>query len=161
MPVQTFKPSSLVMGEPVAFGQRYTYATDHALETMTSEGYFNGARSRLRAGDTLRVLQLEYADPQRPDNRVVAWTDLLVQAASADGVKVVDERPAVSVPAPKAKPKARNRRTQERYVEDSGAKVVEEDDGTFAVETPDGRFDGLKSLIEAQDIAAGAAPLPQ
>lgn len=161
MPAQTFKTSSLVMGEPVSFGQRYTYAADHDLAVMTAEGYFSGARSRLRAGDTIRVLQLEHADPQRPDNRVVAWTDLLVQAVGAGGVEVVDERPAVNVPEPKKKPTARNRRAEERYVEDSGATVVEDDDGTFAVETTDGRFAGLKSLVEAQDIAAGAAPLPQ
>lgn len=161
MPAQTFKSSNLIMGEPVTFGQRYTYAADHALAVMTAKDYFNPARSRLRAGDTIRVLQLEHADPQRPDNRVVSWTDLLVQAVGADGVEVVDERPAVTVPEPKAKPKTQNRRARERYVEDSDAKVVEEDDGTFAVETSDGRFTGLKSLVEAQDIAAGAAPLPQ
>jgi len=161
MPAQTFAKTHMTIGEPVTFGQRHTYAIDHDLAVMTAAGYFNPARSRLRAGDTIRVIQLEYNEQQRPDNRVVAWTDLLVQSVSDDGVEVVDERPAVTVPEPKAKPKTRNRRAQERYVEGSDAKVVEEDDGTFAVETSDGRFDGLKSLIEAQDIAAGAAPLPQ
>lgn len=155
----TFQPGRLILGEPVPFGQRYTYPTSHALEVVTAPKYFDAARSRLRAGDTIRVVQLANQDYAAPANWVMAYVDLVVMEVSAAGVKVAEERPAVSVPEPEAAPPPPEPEA-ERYIRADGAEVVKEDGG-YTVKLGDERLAHLKSLAAAKAVAAGDAPLPR
>lgn len=155
----TFQPSRLILGEPVPFGQRYAYPTSHALEVVMAPKYFDAARSRLRAGDTIRVVRLANQDYDAPTNWVMAYVDLMVMEVSAAGVKVAEERPAVSVPEPEMAPPAPEPEA-ERYIKADGAEVVKEDGG-YTVKLGDERLAHLKSLAAAKAVAAGDAPLPR
>lgn len=155
----TFQPGRLIMAEPVPFGQRYTYPTSHDLGVVTAPRYFDAARSRLRAGDTIRVVQLANQDYAAPTNWVMAFADLLVTEVSAAGVKVAVERPAASVPEP-VQALAAPEPEAEQYVEADGAEVVKEDGG-YTVKLGDERLAHLKSLAAAKAVAAGDAPLPR
>ena len=46
------------MGEAVRFAQRYNYPTNHPLDVVMAPKYFDPARRTLRAGDTIRAVQL-------------------------------------------------------------------------------------------------------
>lgn len=155
----TFQAGRLILGEPVPFGQRFTYPTSHDLEVVKAPKYFDAARSRLRAGDTIRVVQLANQDYAAPTNWVMGFADLLVTEVSAGGVKVAEERPAVSVPEPEAKPKAPEPEP-EQYINADGAEVVK-DDGGYTVKLGDKALAHFKSLAAAKAVAAGDAPLPR
>lgn len=155
-----FQLSRLIMGEPVPFGQRYTYPTSHPIDAVKAAGYFRPARTRLRAGDTIRVVQLADPDYAAPTNWVMGFVDLMVTEVSDVDVKVAEERPGASVPKPKATKAKAPEREPERYIEADGAEVVEEDD-EYVVELNGEKLARLKDLAQANAIAAGDAPLPR
>lgn len=155
----TFQASRLIMGEPVPFGQRYTYPTSHALEVVLEPRYFDPARARLRPGDTIRFVQLANQDYAAPTNWVMAFADLMVTEVSAAGVRVVEERPAAAVPEPTRAAKGPEPEA-EKYIPADGAEVIADAAG-YAVNLGGARIAHLKSLATAKVVAAGDAPLPQ
>lgn len=159
MSAHTFKPHHLTMGEPATFGQRYTYAIDHPIDAMLENSYFNGARHRLRAGDTIRVMQLQVQNTADPDNRVLAFADLLITQASNDGVEFVVERPAVKVPRAKHRQPKKETQKKETYVSGE-AEVKELDDGTYRVMVGDEPVADFKDMQQALDVASGSNPIP-
>lgn len=159
MPAITFKPDHLLIGEPVVFGQRYNYAIDHPIEQMLGQGYFNPARNRLRAGDTIRILQLQSPSTTDPENRVLAYADILVTSASSEGgVEFVVERPAVSVQEKKTDTPKRGRPRKETYV--SGDAEVKKDGSKYKVMVGAKEVAVLPDYQQALDIASGTTPLP-
>lgn len=153
--------NELYLGEPVQFGQRYTYATTHPLEDVMGPGYFDAARFRLRPGDTIRATRLASKNREAPDNHVLAFVDLIV-AANDKHVEVQAEGRLFRLPG-RGKftpPKEEILQPQEHYIEDDGAEVKEGKGGKFEVEL------GGKVVAKADDmdaalrIAAGEDPLP-
>lgn len=159
MPEIRFFPQNLIMGEAVPFGQRYTYPTDHALDAVRADGYFNAARNRLRAGDTIRVIRLGNRAYDAPSNWVVEFSDFIVMEVSPAGVAVAEEGAARAVPKPKAKPKAKEP-SREKFIAQDGAEVVESDEG-YKVQLDGEDIAVLQDLAQAKDVASGAAPIPQ
>ena len=147
------------MGEPARFAQRYNYPTNHPLDVVMAPKYFDPARRTLRAGDTIRAVQLANPAYETESNWVIAFVDLVVMEVSPAGVKVAEERPAVAVPPPAKAPPAPEIEP-EKYIRADGAEVVKEDGG-YAVKLDGDRVAHLKSLAAAKAVAAGDAPLPQ
>lgn len=154
-----FESGRLIMGEAVTFGQRYSYPTSHPLDVVMAPKYFDPARRTLRAGDTIRVVQLANHAYETESNWVMAFVDLMVMEVSPSGVKVAPERSAVSIPEPAPVPKA-PAPEPERYIQADGAEVVKEDGG-YTVKIGDDKLAHLKTLAAAKAVAAGEAPLPQ
>ena len=147
---------SLFIGEPVTFGQRYTYASDHDMNAMLAPGYFDAMRRRLCPGDTIRVVQMRGKDIKDRGNSVVAFVDCTVLAVE-DGVELLAERsptrvPAARVPTPAPKP------ASEKYVPADG--VVRKARSGYEVKVSGETVaTGLEEL-EAVRIAKGDAPIP-
>lgn len=80
-------PMNMAMGEAVPFGQRYTYGSTHPMMAMLDPGYFLSMRHQLRAGDTVRLCQMEQIDIHGPGNRLLAYIDLIVIESSKEGIR--------------------------------------------------------------------------
>lgn len=159
MTTHAFKPHHLTMGEPASFGQQYTYAIDHPMDAMLKPEYFNGARHRLRAGDTIRVIQLQAQNVADPSNRVLAFAGLLIVQASPDGVEFVVDRPVVEIPTAKYQPQKAESPKKETYVSGE-AEVKEIAGGKYRVMVGDKKVGDFKDMQQALDVASGTAPIP-
>lgn len=88
------KPQNMVMAEAVPFGQRWTYHSADAMESMLDPEYFRSMAPQLRAGDEIRLVRLE-------GDRVAEIADVLVVA---DMEFFTLRKPTKVAPQPEKKP---------------------------------------------------------
>ena len=151
-------PQNLVLGDS-GFGCVYRYHSTKRLEEILAPEFFLPARSQLRAGDWIRIFQMENADIQGHGNRVLRMCDVVVvyvtqRAVHLEQVGAVHEMPldfdeaeaAVAVvPArPKLKPKWKG---------PVAMWTVVDPDGTVLSK-------GISDKKIAEQMAAGGIPLP-
>ena len=89
-------PQQLCMSEASPFCQPWAYASDHDMEHMLAPYYFKSEHDRLRAGDTIRIVQMEEKNVHERNNTVVEMADVTVISSSRDGVVLsIDTRKLV------------------------------------------------------------------
>lgn len=157
MTLKAYAPN-LFVGEPVQFGQRYTYVSDHDMGAMLGPGYFDPLRRRLCPGDTLRIVQVETPDVKSIDNRVLSYVDCTVMAVG-DTIDLAADKPPVKVPNTKAAPLPLKPKTSERYVQ--GPAEVTPGRGGYTVKVgKEVVASGLEEM-EALAVSRGDAPIPE
>lgn len=156
--------SELYLGEPVQFGQRFTYATTHPLEDVMGAGYFNAARHRFRPGDTIRAIRLASGNREDAGNHVLAFVDLIVSSNDTT-VEVHAEGKLFKLPArgkfvpPKEETLERHPEA-EQYVSGDGAEVAPAPKGGFEVKLQGKTLARMDDMDAALRVAAGEDPIP-
>ena len=90
-------PQNLVLGDS-GFGCVYRYHSTKLLEEILTPDFFLPVRSQVRAGDWIRIFQMENADIQGHDNRVLRMCDVIIGYVSQRAVHLRQVGPIHEMP---------------------------------------------------------------
>lgn len=152
-------PQNLVLGDS-GFGCVYRYHSTKLLEDMLGDPvFFLPVRSQLRAGDEIRIFQMEDADIQGHDNRVLRCCDVIVVGKSQRAVFLKQIGPIHEMPLDFVEVEEAAAARQERpkltskWNGPADKYIVVDEDGTVLA-----KGIGDKKVVE--QMTAGKLPLP-
>jgi hypothetical protein len=79
-------PQNLSMSESAPVCQPWSYACSHPMEDILSPKYFLSAGDRLRAGDTIRAVQMSDNNIHSRDNSVLEFADVTITGVNKDSI---------------------------------------------------------------------------
>lgn len=146
-------PGRLCMGESVPFGQRHNYHAAHPIEMMLEPDYFLSVKTRLQAGDEIRIVRVI-------NERVTHLVDMLVVQIHQTKVELMALSPVREVPADDTVKPVAPPEPQERYVPDNAHAKWNLGKQMFEIWCQGRVLAEVRGKDEAHRIAAGELMLP-